>query len=112
LKVYEISSRWSILHLHRPPFRTTCYATQEERATETAAGKMNGAHMPEPTIADNATIADIVDYLNAPEEFVPRTGRAAIFQNRDFCGDFQKQDGADRLDIIARMGEAQSVEKD
>jgi hypothetical protein len=66
---------------------------------------MNGEHMPEPTIADNA-------YLNAPEEFVPRTGRAAIFQNRDFCGDFQKQDGADRLDIIARMGEAQRLEKD
>jgi hypothetical protein len=60
------------LHLHGPSFRTTCYATQEERATETAAGKMNGAHMPEPTIANNATIADIVDYLNGPEEFVRR----------------------------------------
>ena len=27
-------------------------------------------HMPKPTIADDATIADIVDDLNAPEEYV------------------------------------------
>jgi hypothetical protein len=67
---YKIFSRWSILHLHQLSFRTTCYATRKSAATETAAGNVNGARMPELTIADNATIADIVDDLNAPEEFV------------------------------------------
>jgi hypothetical protein len=67
---------YSIQFLHVGPFYTCVghvsalpvYATQEERRGETAAGKVNGAHMPEPTIADDATIADIVDDLNAPEE--------------------------------------------
>ena len=51
-------------HLSALPVRRP----RNSAATQTAAGKMNGAHMPEPPIAKDATIADIVDDLNAPEE--------------------------------------------